>query len=321
MPFAGTRKYARKATGRGSAARGPSVRQAPAAQAGFSGLRRTLEAFYRQYDFRGRLTHDPIQFPRRYRRKGDIEAAGFIASCFAYGRVDLFKPVVERVLSAMGPSPHGFLTDFKVQRRGLFSGIAYRFNRTDDVVALIYVMGEILRRHGSLEGLFKSFYSPTDPHTGAALAGMVEAFLAVDTSAVYGSPVKPRGLMQFFPSPRSGSACKRANLFLRWMIRRRDIDLGIWRGIPGGKLVVPLDTHILRVSRCLGFTRRKSGDWKAALEITSALRRLDPEDPLKYDFALCHAGIAGLCGGDVCAEGRRREGSLCFFKAPEDGGC
>jgi uncharacterized protein (TIGR02757 family) len=90
------------------------------------------------------------------------------------------------------------------------------------------------------------------------------------------------------------------NLFLRWMIRDKDIDFGIWKGIPKNKLIIPLDTHIARISRCLGLTKRASQDWKMAEEITGALKTLDPEDPLKYDFALCHQGISGVCSARHC---------------------
>ena len=97
------------------------------------------------------------------------------------------------------------------------------------------------------------------------------------------------------------------NLFLRWMVRDRDIDFGLWKGIPGNLLVIPLDTHIARISRCLGLTGRRSRDWKMAVEITENLKRLDPEDPLKYDFALCHQGITGLCREGACG----KKQSLC----------
>ena len=116
------------------------------------------------------------------------------------------------------------------------------------------------------------------------------------------------GLIQFFPSPSKGSACKRMNLFLRWMIRKRDIDFGIWKGIPENKLIIPLDTHIAKISRCLGFTKRRSQDWKMAVEITDALKKLDPDDPLKYDFAMCHYGISGLCGPEF------NKCDKCIFK-------
>ena len=139
------------------------------------------------------------------------------------------------------------------------------------------------------------FYKPDDTNIGNGLTGLINYILEIDTSKVYGRNIHPAGLMQFFPSPSGGSACKRANLFLRWMVRDRDIDFGIWKGIPKNRLVIPLDTHIARISRCLGFTRRASSDWKTAVEITEALKELNPEDPLKYDFALCHHGISGMC--------------------------
>lgn len=260
-------------------------------------LKKTLDLFYGEYDFQGRISHDPIKFPRRYSSPRDIEVSAFIASSFAYGKVDLFSKVIEKVLSLMGKSPYDFLQGFAVKRdRALFSGIKYRFNENDDIVCLLFLLERILKKYSSLENAFRFFYSPDDPDIGAGLAGLINAFLETDTSPVYGKDSRPPGLMQFLPSPVNGSACKRANLFLRWMVRDRDIDFGIWKEIPKNKLVIPLDTHIARISRCLGFTRRKSQDWKMAAEVTAALRKFDPEDPLKYDFALCHQGISGFCG-------------------------
>jgi uncharacterized protein (TIGR02757 family) len=140
-------------------------------------------------------------------------------------------------------------------------------------------------------------YQDEDENIGNALSGMITELLSVNTAKVYGRDIRPAGLVQFFPSPVGGSTCKRQNLFLRWMVRDRDIDFGIWRDIPTNKLVIPLDTHIMKISQCLGFTKRTSADWKTAVEITESLRRFDPDDPLKYDFALCHHGISGLCKG------------------------
>lgn len=260
-------------------------------------VKRLLDRYYKEYNFGERILHDPIEFPHRYKNPEDIEIAGFIASCFAYGRVDLFKPVIGRILSLMGSSPCAFLIEFKAERDGrLFSGIKYRFNENLDILCLLYVMGEILKKRNSLENALKAYYRNKDINIGNALEGFIDYIIGIDTSGVYGRNIKPDGFLQFFPSPAKGSACKRMNLFLRWMIRDRDIDFGIWKGIPKNKLVIPLDTHIARISRCLGFTKRKADNWKTAVEITEALKKLDPEDPLKYDFAMCHHGIAGLCG-------------------------
>jgi uncharacterized protein (TIGR02757 family) len=266
-------------------------------------LKRSLDALYRSYDFAGRVEHDPIIFPKKYRDKGDREAAGLVAAVLAYGKVTSFMPVVERILGSMGESPSAYLADLDLRgaRRALH-GVSYRFQGPDDILALLYSIGGLIRRRGSLEGAFMAHYSGGNPTTGPALAGLVEEIIEVDTSRVFGRKEKPRGFLQLFPSPRRGSACKRLNLYLRWMVRNHDIDLGLWKGVSPSKLVVPLDAHIARVSRCLGFTSRKSNDWKTAVEITGALRELDPKDPLKYDFALCHRGIMGLCKANLCKE-------------------
>jgi uncharacterized protein (TIGR02757 family) len=283
-------------------------------------LKKTLDKFYRDYDFKERIKHDPIEFPNRYSDPEDVEIAGFIASCFAYGKVGLFKPVIEKILLPGGKHPAQFFKNFSLKRdRKYFSGISYRFNREKDILCLIFMLSQTLSKWESLKNLFDHYYSPSlappgrgrikegsDPEDiGNALSRFVNYFMIIDTSAVYGRNIKPHGLMQLFPSPEKGSACKRLNLFLRWMVRDKDIDLGIWDAIPPSKLIIPLDTHIARISRCLGLTKRTSSDWKTAKDITEALRKIDPEDPLKYDFALCHHGISGLCRGekfkDTCA--------------------
>jgi uncharacterized protein (TIGR02757 family) len=271
----------------------------PASQLACKQLRRTLNTFYRQYDFRQRILHDPIEFPHRYKNTGDIEVAGFLACCFAYGRIGLFKPVVEKILSIMGKSPHDFLLHFSITRQAkYFQGIQYRFNKNEDVICLLFMIQIMLRKESSLESVLMKHYRDEDENIGNSLSAMMEEFLSVDTTKIYGRNIKPPGLTQFFPSPAKGSTCKRSALFLRWMIRDKDIDLGIWKNIPKNKLVIPLDTHIMKISRCLGFTKRNSADWKTAVEITGALKQFDPKDPLKYDFALCHHGISGICRGE-----------------------
>jgi len=273
------------------------------------GLRSILDRFYRTYDFRERLLLDPIELPHRYRDPRDIEIAAFLASSFAYGKVGLFKPVAAKILFTMGKSPHDFLLHFSIARHArLFDGIRYRFNRNEDILCLLFILHATLKRERSLELSLMKHYQDRDENTGNALAAMISGFLSVNTEKVYGRNVRPAGLLQFFPSPARGSTCKRQNLFLRWMVRDRDIDFGIWKGIPKNKLVIPLDTHIMKISQCLGFTKRTSADWKTAVEITESLRKLDPEDPLKYDFALCHHGISGLCKGI-----RREDCRECAF--------
>jgi uncharacterized protein (TIGR02757 family) len=258
-------------------------------------LKKDLNDLYHNFDFKGRAQHDPIRFPMRYRNKSDVEAAAFVASALSYGRVELFTPVIENVLSVMGKNPYGFLQEFDVKKHGgLFEGISYRFQKNRDIICLLHIMGNVLRKHQSLERLFIGHFDGSSPDIGHALACMVKEMLNVDTAVVYGKNIRnrhPRGLIHLLPSPTGGGACKKLNLFLRWMVRDRDVDLGVWRDVPKNKLVIPLDTHIMEVSRRLGFTMRKTVNWKTALEITSALKALDAEDPLKYDFPLCHTGM------------------------------
>ena len=273
-------------------------------------LKKTLDRFYREYDFNNRLTLDPIQFPRRYSNPDDSEVAAFIASCFAYGQVGVFKTVIEKVLHHGKSHPAKFFAELSYKKDfKYFRGIRYRFNKEKDVLCLIYMVHQVLIQWGSLRKLFYHYYKPEHDDIREGLQGFVDFFLNLDTSPVYGENRKPYGLVQLFPSPGKGSACKRMNLFLRWMVRKEDIDLGIWDRVPPSKLIIPLDTHIARISRCLGFTHRLSSDWKTAQEVTAALKKMDPRDPLKYDFALCHHGISGLCKGkkftSVC--------SSCFF--------
>lgn len=270
------------------------------------GLKKRLDKLYKEYDFKGRIKHDPIEFPRRYSMPEDIEIAGFIASCLAYGKVELFRPVIEKILNVPGKNLYAFVLNFSPEKDGKYlSGIRYRFNREEDILCLIYFLSQALRKHGSLKNLFCSFYGPEDEDTGKAISGFVNFLLSTDTSVIYRKNIRPYGLIQLFPSPEKGSACKRMNLFLRWMVRNKDIDLGIWKDISPSRLIIPLDTHIAKISKCLDLTRRATADWKMAKEITESLKKLDPLDPLKYDFALCHHGISGMCQGqkfrDTCS--------------------
>lgn len=269
-------------------------------------LKRVLDRFYKECNYQERLAYDPITIPGRYHAADDIEIAGFVAASFAYGKVDLFKPVVESILEPCGRRPAEFIKNFSLKRDAKhFKGIRYRFNKERDIVCFIFLLSKTLGKWGSLRELFYSFFDPDDGDIRNAITGFTDRILTIDTSPVYRSNIRPYGLRQLFPSPHKGSACKRTNLYLRWMVRQRDVDFGIWKEIPASHLIIPLDTHIARIAKCLGLTQRSSSDWKTAVEITEALKVFDPEDPVKYDFALCHHGIAGLCKGEevrsVCA--------------------
>ncbi len=261
-------------------------------------LKHTLDKLYHEYNFKNNISNDPIEFPHQFNNDYDIEIVGFIASSFAYGRINLFKSVIKNILTPMGKNPYDFIVNFSHNKQcKFFSGINYRFSTNDDIILFLSALHRIIIEFKTLENLFKNNYNNDDNDIGNALMGFVKAFY---------KPIfnKSAGFRFLIPDPQKNSPCKRLNLFLRWMIRDKDIDLGIWKGIPKNKLIIPLDTHIARISRCIGLTKRKSEDWKTAVEITESLKLLDPEDPLKYDFVLCHYGVNKLCSSKVCKECR-----------------
>ncbi len=255
-----------------------------------------LETLYRTFP-RSRIQDDPIAIPHRYSDPLEIELTGLLTVSFAYGRAPFFNQTVDKILSLADQSFPRYLITFNLEKeRPRFSGIYYRFNRSEDILALVYMMSEIVKQYGGIKPLFISCYRRSDEDIGPTLSRFIEAIKAIDTKPVYGIAKKPKGLLQFFPSPDQNSACKRWNLYLRWMVRPNDgVDFGIWSEIPPSKLVIPLDTHIARIGQYLGLTSRKSPDWTMAKEITQSLKGIDPLDPLKYDFPLCHLGISGAC--------------------------
>ena len=261
-------------------------------------LKRHLDRLYRAFDL-GFLSSDPLEFVHKYDDPADREIVGLIATSLAYGRVEGIKKSIARVLAVAGPSPYRFTKRFD-PRSGvaLFAGFRHRFNTGEDIACLFWFARQMIEEKGSVGGYFLKGYSPGHRNVKEALSCFSENVLALDSSAVYGKKALPKkaGIRFFFPNPRDGSPCKRLNLYLRWMVRRGDkLDFGQWTGGGPDKLVIPLDTHIARISRNIGLTRRASPDWKMAEEITEALKELDPEDPIKYDFAICRLGILEKC--------------------------
>lgn len=263
-------------------------------------LRPLVDALEARVDAAARIGFDPVEFPRRHRDPDDAEVAGLVAASLAYGRADVFKPVLARVLDVLGPRPARFAEAYaQAPDPAAFGWFLYRFNRPPDVAALVAAIGDLRLRHGSLGARFAALFR-AEGGGPAALRPALARFAAELREA---PPVAPllagrgrRGLLHLLPDPRGAGACKRWNLYLRWMVRGPDrVDLGIWREIPPSALLVPLDTHLLRISRLVGLTARRDASWRTAEEITAGLRRLDPDDPVRYDFALCHLGMSGAC--------------------------
>jgi len=259
-------------------------------------LKQTLDRLYADFNYPDSAT-DPIQIVRRFRRDDDREAVGFVAASLAFGRVMSVLQSIERVLAVMGPQPAAFVRAFDPRRDGpAFGGIVHRWTREADIVALLWLMRQMIDRAGSIEGFFLEHYDPRADDVEGALDRFSTRATALDLKAAYGRVPKRPGVGYFFPRPSAGSGCKRLNLFLRWMVRRDALDLGVWRRVSPAKLIVPLDTHVIRVGRCLRLTEYTSPGWRMARDITASLRGLDPDDPVKYDYALCHLGMMNACG-------------------------
>ena len=258
--------------------------------------KRTLDRHYADFNYPDAAT-DPIQIVRRFQRADDREVVGFVAAALAFGRVASVLQSIERVLAIMGDRPAAYARRFQPPRDGrTFGGVVHRWIRGADLVALVWVLKQMLDRCGSIESFFAVGYDEAADDIGPALDSFSTRALALDLRTAYGRlPARP-GVCYFFPRPSAGSACKRLNLFLRWMVRRDALDLGVWSRVSPAKLVVPLDTHVIRVGRCLQLTRYTSPGWAMARDITASLRVLDPDDPVKYDFSLCHLGMMNACG-------------------------
>lgn len=247
------------------------------------------------------LQNDPLSFCHRYTDSLDQEIVGLIASSFAYGKVNSIKQSVEKILAVLTPSPLQFITSYDpATSMDVLSGFKHRFNNQLDLLALFWAIKTMIDQSGSIGDYFLRFYDSQAGDLTSALVSFTSSILKMDYFPVYGSQGIPANsyFSFFFPSPASGSACKRLCMYLRWMVRPADgIDLGLWNAIPPGKLIIPVDAHIQRIARYLGLTERKQADWRMAQEITAALKMFDSDDPVKYDFSLCHIGISEGCRG------------------------
>ena len=259
-------------------------------------LANRLDSLYVDYN-REESATDPVHLVRPFAYPADREIAGFCAAALAFGRVGSVINSITTLLAIMGPSPAAFVRAFDpaAPHREL-RAMVHRWTRGVDLVALLWVLRQMLERGGTLEGFFLEGCLPEHEDIGPALDSFSTRALALDLRKAYGNVPARAGVCYFFPRPSAGSACKRLNLFLRWMIRDDEIDLGVWSRVPPSKLVVPLDTHILRLGKCLRLTRYNTAGWKMAADITSSLRAIEPSDPVRYDFSLCHVGMMGACG-------------------------
>jgi len=241
--------------------------------------RHALEAHYRRFNRRRFAQSDPMAFLYAYAEPADREVVGLVASCLAYGRVAQIRRSVSSVLARLGAAPARHVA--AAAPGGLartFAGFRHRFTTGEELAALLNGAGRALRRHGSLEACFLASLGSADETVAPALGAFARELAG------------GRGFSSLLPDPARRSACKRLHLFLRWMVRRDRVDVGRWR-VPARLLIVPLDTHMHKIARALGLTRRRGADLRTAIEVTEAFRSVRPDDPVRYDFCLTRLGI------------------------------
>jgi uncharacterized protein (TIGR02757 family) len=259
-------------------------------------LKAGLASLYRRYNRREFVHPDPLEMVYGYSAPEDQEIAGLVSACLAYGRVAQILVSVGRVLDLMDDargggsrgSPHEFLgrvTDRELRR--IFRSFKHRFTTGSEVAALLIAVKRTIVEYGSLEDLFAAGVKKTDDTVLPGLAVFVER-LRISAGG-------PSACPSLLSSPSDGSACKRLNLYLRWMVRRDQVDPGPWHKVSRSRLVVPLDTHMFRIARSLGLTRRRQANLRTAVEITQAFARHSPRDPVRYDFCLTRLGINPAC--------------------------
>lgn len=228
------------------------------------------------------IEFDPIQIPRQFQRKEDIEIAGFLAASIAWGNRKSIIGNAERMMSLMDHAPHDFILDFGKSDEKRFSEFVHRTFNSADLVFFLRALKHIYKNHGGLELAFQVDFDGVDIRS--AIMGFRDRFF---------EPKHEVRTQKHVSNPLSGSAAKRLNMYLRWMVRsnERGVDFGIWKSIPTSALSIPLDVHSGRVARQLGMLKRIQDDWKAVAELDAVLRKMDPKDPVKYDFALFGSAV------------------------------
>lgn len=249
-------------------------------------MRERLDTLYNTFNRPCYIHPDPLEWIYRFETSADREIAGFIASAFAFGRVGQILITLERVFGVMGASPSVYLAQAtqKSLKRD-FNGFVYRFVRDHHLTDFLYGLSCLIHRFGSLENAFEAGLSHNGETVIPAMASLVRRLRENGPDPGY-----------LLADPDKGSACKRMNLFLRWMVRKDDVDPGIWSVLTPERLIVPLDTHMHAISRKLGLTSRSQADMRTALHVTEAFSHINQDDPVKYDFSLTRFGIrADLC--------------------------
>lgn len=247
-------------------------------------LKSFLEAKVEKYNQPGFIPNDPVCIPHEYVKKQDIEISGFIAAVFAWGQRKTIINKSHEFLALMGNTPHEFVLSCSENDLKAFVNFKHRTFNSTDALYFLHFFKWFYQNHVSLEEAFVKGLGPQ---------ATMESRLTQFFNTFFSLPDHPKRTYKHIPNPTRKSACKRINMFLRWMVRmdEKGVDFGIWNTIEPRQLICPCDLHVDRVARKLGLIKRKQTDWQTALELTENLSKLDPVDPVKYDFALFGLGV------------------------------
>lgn len=239
-----------------------------------------LDELVEKYETKDFIESDPILTVHRYTKPEEIELIGFIASLFAYGSRKVFIPKLNELFSKIGAAPVDYIKQGDFSNLG---GFNYRFAKPEDVKEILNVLSKLYNSGETIQTLFRYGYEKS---------GEILGMLKIVTDYFYSNATNPGdGFFFMLANPHKGGAMKRLNMYLRWMVRNSAVDFGIWDFIPKSELLIPLDTHVARLSREMGLLSRKSNDFKAVIELTENLKKFDEQDPVKYDFAIYAKGI------------------------------
>jgi len=250
-------------------------------------IKSILDIWVRKYNHPSFIESDPIAIPHRFSKREDIEISGLFAALLAWGQRKTILNKCTDLLARMDNAPHDFIRSASAIELQQLEGFVHRTFISTDLLYFVDFLREWYATHPSLEEAFAF------RHKGAL--GMEQRLIAFHMR-VFSLPHHLKRTRKHLSSPGSGSACKRINMYLRWMVRKDNagVDFGIWQTIGMHELICPLDLHSGRVARALGLLKRNQDDWTAAIELTDNLRKLDKQDPVKYDFALFGAGVNDL---------------------------
>lgn len=244
-------------------------------------LKRQLDDYILKYETKDFIECDPIQFIHRFQNKKDIEIAGFIASMFAYGKREVFIEKLNYIFNLMQNEPFNYIQSFNYKKNEILN-CDYRFSKDCDFIQILKILNGLYSENKTLETLFKQNYKED---VWTMLQGVVNYFYSrIDMDVT-------KGFYHMLPNPEKKSAMKRMNMLLRWFVRKSEVDIGIWNFIPKSKLLIPLDTHVAKISRQLGLLKRNDNGYESVIELTNNLRKFDVNDPVKYDFALFGYGV------------------------------